>query len=124
MRFVPTNCLREGMILADNLYNNYGELLLSGGLVLNEDYLKSIRRLKYNGIYIDDDISKDIPVLNMISETIKAKTVKGIRVIDKLSFSNLLTDSKVRFIVHIFCYAIKYRIVLNLYRKIPVKTIA
>lgn len=45
MRFVPTNCLREGMILADNLYNNYGELLLSGGLVLNEDYLKSIRRL-------------------------------------------------------------------------------
>ena len=79
MRFVPTNCLREGMILADNLYNNYGELLLSGGLVLNEDYLKSIRRLKYNGIYIDDDISKDIPVLNMISETIKAKTVKGIR---------------------------------------------
>lgn len=42
---------------------------------------------------------------------------------DKLSFSKLLKNSKVRFIVHIFCYAIKYRNGLNLYRKIPVKTI-
>lgn len=79
MRFVPTSCLREGMILGDNLYNNFGELMLSGGIALNEDYLKSIQRLKYNGIYIDDDISKDIPILNLISESVKAQTVKGIK---------------------------------------------
>jgi len=48
MRFVPTHCLREGTILGDNLYNNYGELLLSTGLTLNKDYLKSIiQRLQY-----------------------------------------------------------------------------
>jgi len=79
MRFVPTSCLREGMVLGDNLFNNFGELLLSQGTSLNGDYLKSIKRLKYNGIYIDDDISRDIPVLNLISENLKAQTVKGIK---------------------------------------------
>lgn len=79
MRYVPTHCLREGMILGDNLYNNFGELLLSQGMTLNYDYLKSIQRLKYNGIYIDDDISKDIPILNLINANVKAQTVKGIR---------------------------------------------
>jgi len=79
MRFVPTHCLREGMILGDNLYNNHGELLLSMGLALNRDYLKSIQRLKYNGIYIDDDISRDIPILKLISDDVKAQTIKGIR---------------------------------------------
>lgn len=79
MRFVPTHCLREGMVLGDDLYNNFGELLLSSGIALNGEYLKSIQRLKYNGVYIDDDISKDIPVLNLISESVKAQTVKGIR---------------------------------------------
>lgn len=79
MRFVPASCLREGMILGDNLYNNSGELMLSCGVTLNGDYLRSIQRLRYNGIYIDDDLSRDIPVLNLISETVKAQTVKGIK---------------------------------------------
>ena len=79
MRFVPTHCLREGMILGDNLYNSYGELLLAMGIKLNADYLKSILRLNYNGVYIDDDISKDIPILNLINDKVKAETIKGIR---------------------------------------------
>ncbi len=79
MRYVPTHCLREGMVLGHNLYNNIGELMLSSGMTLSSDYLKSIQRLKYNGIYIDDDISKDIPILNLINDKVKAQTVKGIR---------------------------------------------
>jgi HD-GYP domain-containing protein (c-di-GMP phosphodiesterase class II) len=67
------------MILGDNLYNNNGELLLSRGLALSIDYLKSIHRLKYNGIYIEDDISKDIPMFALISDTVKAETIKGIK---------------------------------------------
>jgi len=79
MRFVPIHCLQEGMILGDNLFNNHGELLLSMGVALTGDYLKSIQRLKYNGVYIDDDISKDLPVLNLISNSVKSETIKGIK---------------------------------------------
>jgi len=94
MRFVPTHCLREGMILGDNLYNNYGELLLSTGIALTKDYLKSIKRLQYNGIYIDDDISKDIPIINLISDNVKAQTIKGIRNIFIHSEKNKAEENK------------------------------
>lgn len=79
MRFVPTNCLREEMVLGDNLYNNYGELMLAGGTVLTKEYVKAITRLNYNGVYINDDISKDLEVLNVINDNVKAQTVKGIK---------------------------------------------
>lgn len=79
MRFVPTYCLREGMVLGDNLYNNYGELMLVGGTVLTRSYVRAIERLHYNGVYIDDDISKDIHIINLISDSVRAQTVKGIK---------------------------------------------
>lgn len=79
MRFVPTYCLREGMILGDNLYNNYGDLMLTRGTVLSREYVKAIERLQYNGVYIEDDISKDIQIINIINDSVRAQTVKGIK---------------------------------------------
>lgn len=79
MRFVPTHCLREGMILGDNLYNNFGDLMLSRGTELTKEYVNSIHRLQYNGVYIEDDISKDIHIINIINDSVRAQTVKGIK---------------------------------------------
>jgi len=67
------------MVLGDNLYNNYGELMLAGGTVLTKEYVNAIQRLQYNGVYIEDDISKDVHILNIISDNVRAKTVKGIK---------------------------------------------
>ena len=79
MRFVPTNCLRVGMVVGENLYNQAGDLLLSRGTPLTDDYIYSIERLKYNGIYIEDDISRDIDIINIVSDKVRAKTVSGIK---------------------------------------------
>jgi len=79
MRFVPSSCLRAGMILGDNLYSNYGDLMLSCGSVLTEEYVMSIKRLQFNGIYIDDDISKDIEIISVINDKVRAQTIKCIK---------------------------------------------
>lgn len=79
MRFVPTNCLRDGMQLAKTLYGKNSELLLNSGVILNEAYIDSIKRLKYPGIYINDDISKDIEIINVISDELRIKTMQGIK---------------------------------------------
>lgn len=79
MRFVPSNCIREGMILGEDLYNNIGNLMLSQGQALTSEYIQSIRRLNFNGLYVDDDISKDIEIINLISDKVKAESVKAIR---------------------------------------------
>ncbi len=79
MRFVPTGCIREGMILGDDLYNNIGNLMLSKGEVITPEYVKSIAKLNYNGIYIDDDISKDIPIIDAISSKVRMESVTAIK---------------------------------------------
>lgn len=79
MRYVPINCIREGMLLGDNLYNTIGNLMLSKGQILTPDLISAIKRQKFNGIYIDDDISKDIEVINLINDKLKADSVKAIR---------------------------------------------
>lgn len=79
MRFVPTFCLREGMILANNLYGKKGEFMLVNGTVLTNAYIESINKLKYNGIYISDDLSKDIEIVNVIEDHLRLETIKGIK---------------------------------------------
>jgi len=79
MRFVPTFCLRNGMISGDSLFGEHGELVLSKNTVLTADYILRIRKLKYNGIYVEDDISKDIPIVNTINDRVRAQTINGLK---------------------------------------------
>jgi len=79
VRFVPTNCLRDGMVLAKTLYGKNNEKLLTSGAVITENYINSIRRLKYSGIYIEDNVSQDIKVANIISENLRMQTINGVK---------------------------------------------
>lgn len=79
MRFVPANCLREGMQVAKTLYGRNNERLLAVGITLNKRYIDSIQRLKFPGIYIDDDLSKDIEIISTISDELRIETMNGVK---------------------------------------------
>lgn len=79
MRFVPTNCLRIGMTVGENLYNQTGDLLLSRGTKLTDDFIAAIGRLNYNGIYVDDSISSDIEIISVVSGETRTNAVKGVK---------------------------------------------
>lgn len=79
MRFVPAHCIREDMVLGKSIYGQNGELLLAAGNVILHKYIKKILELGFNGIYIEDENSKDIEVVNIISEELRLKTVKTIK---------------------------------------------
>ena len=79
MRFVPTNCLREGMEIAKTLYGRNSELLLCAGVIVNRDYIESIKRLRYPGVYIHDDDSKNIEIAGIISDDLRNEATKGIK---------------------------------------------
>jgi len=76
MRFVPLNCIREGMVSAKQLFGKNGELMLNAGSVIRESYIEKIKDLGYNGIYIDDELSKDIIAKDLISDNIKSEAIK------------------------------------------------
>lgn len=79
MRFVPAHCIREDMILGKSLYGRSGELLLSTGCVMQSKYIRKIRALGFNGIYINDENSKDIEILTVISDELRIKAVRSIK---------------------------------------------
>lgn len=58
MRFLPLNCVKEGHVLAQTLYNEYDNVLLSTGVELNDSKIEYIRKNGYNSIYVFDEYSK------------------------------------------------------------------
>ncbi|SHI12747.1 HD-GYP domain, c-di-GMP phosphodiesterase class II (or its inactivated variant) [Sporobacter termitidis DSM 10068] len=79
MRFVPANCLREGMRVARTLYGKNNEKLLIAGVELSKKNIDSIQRKKFPGLYIDDDLSRDISVISTISDELRMETAKGVK---------------------------------------------
>ncbi|NLA87169.1 MAG: HD-GYP domain-containing protein [Clostridiales bacterium] len=79
MRFVPAGCLREGMEIARPLYGSNNEVLLMAGIKLTRKYIDSIRRKRFPGVYINDDLSGDIDIITVISDELRIETARGIK---------------------------------------------
>ncbi len=67
------------MLVAQTLYGKNSEKLLIAGTLLTSKYIEGIARLRFAGIYIDDDISKDIEIMNTISDELRVETLNGIK---------------------------------------------
>ncbi len=79
MRYVPVSSLLEGMVTGKNLYDKNHKLLLRKGAQIHKRYINRIVELGYQGMYIDDDVSKDIELRDIISEDLRFMTVKSIK---------------------------------------------
>lgn len=79
MRFIPVGCLQDGMISARQVLGKHGELLLNKDTVIQTAYIKKLIALGYSGIYIEDKLSEEIKVSEIISQDLRLKTVKTIK---------------------------------------------
>ena len=79
MRFVPTLCLRNGMILGKSLYDPDGTLLLKQGQILKSSHIDTIYNLGYRGIYVIDDLSRDIMIESVIDDELRLSAVQAVK---------------------------------------------
>jgi HD-GYP domain-containing protein (c-di-GMP phosphodiesterase class II) len=79
MRFVPVEHIREGMIVGRRIYGVNGQVLLNYGAKIQPNYISRIRKLGYIGIYIEDDISSDIAVDDLIDDTLRYQAVNAVK---------------------------------------------
>lgn len=79
MRYVPISVIRSGMKLGQPLFTRRGEILLAKDVILNENYIERIKELGYNGIYVEDDISKDVEIVELISHSLKNEAVQKVK---------------------------------------------
>lgn len=92
MRFVPADGLVEGMVIGKSLYDKNHNLLLSKGSVIHASYVDRIKQLGYQGVYVDDDISSDIIIKDIINDEIRMKMIQTVK--DVCIHSNLDVNAK------------------------------
>lgn len=78
MRYIPSNCLQAGQILASNINLGKNTVLLRKGVALTSTIIKKIEKLGLQGVYIDDDLSRDLEVVNVISDELKYRAKRGV----------------------------------------------
>ncbi|PKM60033.1 MAG: HD-GYP domain-containing protein [Firmicutes bacterium HGW-Firmicutes-4] len=94
MRFVPIFCLREGMVIASDLFGERGELVLARRTELDLELINKIRNFKCNGLYVEEDQRQNIPIVNTINSSLRTKTVNGIKEIFICKESNLPVEKE------------------------------
>lgn len=68
MRKVPVEKVREGMTLARPVYGYDGNILLNTGMMLKISYINKLKELDIHELYVDDEISRDIIIDDVISD--------------------------------------------------------
>lgn len=86
---MPSSCLSAGMVLGRDLFGFQNELMLAEGQSLTNVEIKRIKELRYQGAFIDDEISKDIETQSALSTTLKNNAVKAVKTV----FSQLKTNT-------------------------------
>lgn len=105
MRYIPVSCLKPGMELAKTVYNKTDAPYLVEGTKLTENYIDSIGKQNISGLYINDEISKDVEVISVISEKLRFETVNVIRQLfildEKISTEKIIQSKKSEIVAQI-----------------------
>ena len=70
MRRVSLDKVRAGAILAKTIMSLDGKVLLAAGMEITEEYKRKLQANRISEIYIEDEISKDIQVPEVVREEI------------------------------------------------------
>lgn len=81
MRRILLENITAGMKLAKPLYNADGQILLNAGVELKEHYLARLQELDLTYVYVDDDLTADIDIPDVVSEKVRMEAVMNSKAI-------------------------------------------
>lgn len=97
MRKISVDGVREGMLLARTIYSEDGNILLSAGMKLMESYISRLKGLNIYEIYIDDKISYDIEINDIISDETRFEARVAIKnAMDSIRFGSSIDVKPIR----------------------------
>ncbi|MBD8914972.1 MAG: HD-GYP domain-containing protein [Pseudobutyrivibrio sp.] len=79
MRYVPADQLQPGMVLGQGLHDASGRMLLAANTSLTGDNITYIKFLGTAGVYIDDEITRDIQLSGAVRPEVKSEAVSIIQ---------------------------------------------
>ena len=97
VRKVLVDKVKEGMVLARTLYSNEGNILLNSGIILKNSYIVKFRDLGVREVYVEDEISRDIVLKDVISEETRFEARVNIKnAMDSIRYGSSLDVRQVR----------------------------
>lgn len=78
MIYTKTDDLKEGMVLANTIYDNNETILLKSNIKLNDFYISRIKELNYDGVYVYEDDYRTTPT-HILSERTRIRTLKALK---------------------------------------------
>lgn len=82
MRYVGIMDVAAGMKVAKAILNEKGDILVHANVMLTEPLIQQMRKRELTGIYIEDALSEDIFLEELISEDTERKAVKALQNLD------------------------------------------
>lgn len=79
MRLIPLWALKPGMVVGRRVYDAQGFLLLNVGIVLEKEYIQSLKRIGIRAIYIDDPLIPDVMIEDVVLEETRQKALRLVR---------------------------------------------
>ncbi len=79
MRFVPIDKVQPGMVLAMDVNGLDGRTLIGSSMTLNEKFIERLKGLGFTGVYVADELSKDIDIEMPISPVLRANGLECIK---------------------------------------------
>ncbi len=78
MKNISTNKITPGMKIAKTIYNSNGNILISSGMVLKEKYIKRLKQLDIESIYIHPKGLPEVEAPDVISDQTRMDSVKTV----------------------------------------------
>ena len=82
MRYVLLDEVKPGMVSTGSLYDYYGEIIVTSKTELSQEDIDTIKKYGYHGIYINDELSADIDIEEVISPALRAEGLSCVRARD------------------------------------------
>lgn len=101
MRFISRYCVKEGMTLDKSIYNGNGDLLLRKGSIINSNYMEKINSIGLSGIYINDELSRDLIMENIVNEEVRNEAKKGVKKVFSVVSDNEDTDESLQNVIKV-----------------------
>lgn len=82
MRYINIENAEPGMVVGKSIYNEQGSILVNYHVTLTSKLIKRMKDKGLPGLYIDDELSEDIKVEDLISDELGMKATKALKKLD------------------------------------------
>src|SRR5690554_3093221 len=80
MRYLAIDEIKDGMLLAKDLFSNEGKVLLAKGTKLTRVYLNRLKDFSYTHLYVlDNEGDDELEIMGPVSEVTKAQAIKIVK---------------------------------------------